>query len=68
MISGPKLNNFLNVGPSNLIANSTTCFRRKEVLVVAGQDRQGRASVAYISFKSVTVPPREETVELAEGL
>lgn len=61
-----KLNNFLNVGPFNLIATQPRA--PDESKCMSWLDGQGRASVAYISFGSVTVPPREEIVELAEAL
>ncbi|XP_030469083.1 anthocyanidin 3-O-glucosyltransferase UFGT-like [Syzygium oleosum] len=61
-----KLNNFLNVGPFNLIA--TPPRASDESRCMSWLDGQGRASVAYISFGSVTVPPREEIVELADAL
>ncbi|XP_010063186.2 anthocyanidin 3-O-glucosyltransferase UFGT [Eucalyptus grandis] len=61
-----KLNNFLNVGPFNLTATQPGAPDESECM--SWLDGQGRASVAYVSFGSVTVPPREEIVELAEAL
>ncbi|KAF8044400.1 hypothetical protein BT93_A2404 [Corymbia citriodora subsp. variegata] len=61
-----KLNNFLNVGPFNLIASQPRAPDQSKCM--SWLDGHGRASVAYISFGSVSVPPRKEIVELAEAL
>lgn len=60
-----KLKKFLNIGPSNLISPPPTSDTSG---CLSWLDRQKTATVAYISFGSVTTPLPNELVALAEAL
>ncbi|GMY06410.1 anthocyanidin 3-O-glucosyltransferase UFGT-like, partial [Fagus crenata] len=60
-----KFNKFLNIGPSNLISPQPTSDTSG---CLSWLDKQKAASVAYISFGSVTTPPPNELKALAEAL
>ena len=60
-----KFNKFLNIGPSNLISPQTTSDTSG---CLSWLEKQKAASVAYISFGSVTTPPPNELKALAEAL
>ncbi|KAJ7949851.1 Glycosyltransferase [Quillaja saponaria] len=67
-----KFNKYLNVGPFNLISPPPPPPQPPIISKASGcipwLDKQKVASVAYISFGSVTVPPSDELVALAEAL
>ncbi|KAF4380287.1 hypothetical protein F8388_024580 [Cannabis sativa] len=62
-----KFKKFLNVGPFDLVS-PTPQPAQDESGCLLWLDKQEVASVVYISFGSVAVPPKEELVAIAEAL
>ncbi|XP_076901537.1 kaempferol 3-O-beta-D-galactosyltransferase-like [Bidens hawaiensis] len=63
-----KLNNFLNIGPFNLISKEKTLTKSDEFSSISWLDNQKTRSVAYVCFGTIFRPPPHEIVELAEAL
>lgn len=67
-----KFNRFLNVGPFNLLESQAPAATTPQNVVGDGcllwLDKQKIASVVYVSFGSVTRPPPDELIALAEAL
>lgn len=67
-----KFNKFLNVGPFNLLESQAPAATTPQSVVGDGcllwLDKQKIASVVYVSFGSVTRPPTDELIALAEAL
>ncbi|KAJ0765578.1 putative UDP-glucuronosyl/UDP-glucosyltransferase, UDP-glycosyltransferase family [Helianthus annuus] len=63
-----KLNNFLSVGPFNLISKEKTSLKLDEFSCISWLDNQNTRTIAYISFGTVFTPPPQELVELAKAL
>lgn len=63
-----KFNNFLNIGPFNLISKQKPPSKFDEFSCISWLDSQQPRSVAYISFGTVCRPPPHELVALAEAL
>ncbi|EXB29172.1 Anthocyanidin 3-O-glucosyltransferase 2 [Morus notabilis] len=63
-----KFNKFLNVGPLNVVSPSLPPTPDESGCLRWLDEQKADASVAYISFGSVMVPPREELEEIAAAL
>nr|BEP30491.1 flavonoid 3-O-glucosyltransferase-like protein [Dahlia pinnata] len=63
-----KLNNFLNIGPFNLISKEKTLTQFDEFSCISWLNNQKTRAVAYICFGTVFKPPPHEIIELAEAL
>lgn len=63
-----KFNKFLNVGPLNLVSPSLPPTPDESGCLRWLDGQKADASVAYISFGSVMMPPREELEEIAAAL
>uniref|UniRef100_A0A251U8C4 Glycosyltransferase n=1 Tax=Helianthus annuus TaxID=4232 RepID=A0A251U8C4_HELAN len=63
-----KLNNFLNIGPFNLISKENTASKVDEFSCMKWLDNQKTRAVAYICFGTFFNLPPQELVELAETL
>ena len=64
-----KLNNFLNVGPFNILSTmSSSPPALDENGCLPWLDKQEAASVVYISFGTIMVPSVEELVAIADAL
>lgn len=61
-----KFHKFLNVGPFNFVSPPPATPDDSSCL--PWLDKQEPASVAYIGFGSVAIPPKEELVAIAEAL
>ncbi|XP_062109253.1 anthocyanidin 3-O-glucosyltransferase 7-like [Humulus lupulus] len=61
-----KFHKVLNVGPSNLLSPPPP--PQDENSCLPWLDKQEATSVAYISFGSMAVPPKDELVAIAEAL
>ncbi|KAK1435558.1 hypothetical protein QVD17_01324 [Tagetes erecta] len=63
-----KLNNFLNIGPFNLISKEKTSVKFDEYSCISWLDNQKTRAVAYICFGTAFILPPHEIVELATAL
>ncbi|KAJ0539647.1 putative kaempferol 3-O-galactosyltransferase [Helianthus annuus] len=63
-----KLNNFLNIGPFNLISGEESPSKSDEFSCMKWLDNQETRTVTYICFGRLCRPPPHELVELAEAL
>nr|QPF47162.1 UDP-glucose:flavonoid 3-o-glucosyltransferase [Clarkia gracilis subsp. sonomensis]QPF47163.1 UDP-glucose:flavonoid 3-o-glucosyltransferase [Clarkia gracilis subsp. sonomensis] len=63
-----KLTTFLSIGPTNLLHKPPLPSDPDTDACLHWLDAQKPVSVVYVSFGSVTVPPRGELAALAEGL
>nr|XP_043620744.1 kaempferol 3-O-beta-D-galactosyltransferase-like [Erigeron canadensis] len=63
-----QFNNFLNIGPFNLISKENSLSKVDEFSCLSWLDNQKPRSVAYICFGTFFKPPPHELVELAEAL
>nr|WFP31748.1 flavonoid 3-O-glycosyltransferase [Carthamus tinctorius] len=64
-----ELNNFLNIGPLNLITSKQNPpSKADEFSCISWLESQEPRSVAYISFGTVCTPPPHELVAIAEAL
>ncbi|KAI7733673.1 hypothetical protein M8C21_019164 [Ambrosia artemisiifolia] len=61
-------NNFLNIGPSNLVSKHNSPSKPDEFSCISWLDNQNPGSVAYISFGTKFCPPPHELVAIAEAL
>lgn len=62
-----KLSSFLSIGPTNLIQKTLHSENDRDACL-QWLHAQKASSVVYVSFGSVTVPPRAELLALADGL
>lgn len=62
-----NISNFFSIGPLNLLTKTSPVPDEYNCLPWL-DNRKASASVAYISFGSVAVPPRSELVAIAEAL
>ncbi|KAJ0765575.1 putative kaempferol 3-O-galactosyltransferase [Helianthus annuus] len=63
-----KLNNFLNIGPFNLISKENTTSKVDEFSCMKWLDNQKTRAVAYICFGTFFKLPPQELIELVETL